>query len=63
MVETKFGKCDWCNRHDVLLHSVVGQHEGKIWAGWICAECLMAKRKQEWGSLFSLIYKEKRNDE
>ena len=54
--ETRFGKCEWCGKHNVLLHSIVGQHEGKIYAGWICSECLQEKQKQQWGDIYDKIF-------
>ena len=49
MIETRFGKCQWCERHNQVLHSVVGQHDGQLWCGWICYECLVAAQQKDWG--------------
>lgn len=40
MPETKQGTCPWCERHDRTLFFTVGQHDGGLWFGWICGECL-----------------------
>lgn len=49
MLETRFGKCQWCEGHNRVLHSVIGQHDGKLWAGWICSECLEKAYQKDWG--------------
>lgn len=44
MPETKFGKCPWCERHNVRLTFAFGQYDGKLWCDWICFRCLDAAR-------------------
>ena len=44
MPETKFGKCPWCERHNVMLTFAFGQYDGKLWCDWICFRCLDVAR-------------------
>ncbi|MBP5423888.1 MAG: hypothetical protein J6Y78_15750 [Paludibacteraceae bacterium] len=52
MEETKIGKCQWCEKHNVLLHFVIGQHDRKLWAGWICNDCLEIAHRKDWGEQY-----------
>ena len=45
--ETRFGTCQWCERHNVVLEFVLGQHDGRIWSGWICGKCLEEVRNEQ----------------
>lgn len=44
MPETKFGKCPWCERHNVVLYFALGQHDGELWCDWICGKCMDTAR-------------------
>ena len=41
----RFGSCRCCGRGPVQTTFVTGYADGKIYTGWICAECLSALRK------------------
>lgn len=46
--ERKFDTCPCC-KEKKLLDSVIGAYNGKLWAGWLCHDCLrdIQKKNQE----------------
>ena len=49
MVQTKVGKCPWCERHNVTLFFTYGLVDGKLWTEWVCAECRQITRNLQRG--------------
>ena len=48
MLETRWGECQICKQVR-LLYSVIGKNNGKLWAGWICGNCLEKQHEKDWG--------------
>ena len=48
----KYGECPWCKRKNQALHFVLGSydHGTKIWAGFICMDCLKETHGMDWYS-------------
>ena len=44
MPDTKYGKCPWCERHNVALTFAMGQYDGHLWCDYICYRCLNVAR-------------------
>lgn len=48
MPDTKYGTCPWCERENQRLQFVIAHYHDqmdRIWADWICADCLFAARR------------------
>ena len=43
--ENRFGKCPWCERHNVKLTFVLGTRGGRLMCEWICNECYKKARE------------------
>ena len=55
--EHKFGTCQWCGKHNVMLSSVTGSRNGRLVASWICNDCLRVAYRKTWGDyLFDRLY-------
>ena len=44
-IETRFGKCPWCEKHNVVLYFATGSYRGNLWCDYICWKCLDAARE------------------
>ena len=40
MPETKWGKCEWCGRHEQMVKLMAVPYEGRMVLGWICPRCM-----------------------
>ena len=47
MTETRWGECRICKQVR-MLQSVIGQHTGEFWAGWVCQDCLNKLQEKDW---------------
>ena len=45
--EARYGTCPWCEQKNKRLTSIIASHDGRIWADWICTECLMAAHRRQ----------------
>lgn len=59
MSDYKYGTCPWCKKENRLLSFVMGSAGGKLWAGYVCKDCITASQDKDW---YSNIFREEEKE-